>query len=78
MMMNDDKNKTIVVNKIKLKDLIETLMELEEAGAMYIDLVVSPGEERDKIGIVIREGYGIPQEPFKKLTDEDINMLMNL
>lgn len=78
-MYQDDEYRDVIVNKVNLKDLIETLIEIHETGTNYIDLVISPGKIKDNIRIVIKDGYSkLLPKPLRKLNDEDVNMLMNL
>lgn len=73
MMTAHDNDKEMKIVKIPLKDLIDTLMDAYAMGARLIDLTVTKNVERDILGITIREGY---TKNVKKLTDEDINELL--
>ena len=71
--------------KIPLKGLIETLQEVYNQGADYIDIVGIPDEDQDIIGIHVREEYLSDDledeeegqdENQEGLSDEDLNQLI--
>ena len=70
--------------KIPLKGLIETLQEVYNQGADFIDIVGIPDEDQDIIGIHVREEYFSDDleeeeeedEETEGLSDEDLNQLM--
>lgn len=72
-MMTHDNDKEMKIIKIPLKDFIDTLMEAYAMGANLIDLTVTKNTDQDIIGIIIREDY---TKKNKKLTEEDINQLL--
>ena len=47
----------VTLRKIPIRILIDTLVEIYEKGADYVDIVGIPDDTRDEIGIVVREEY---------------------
>lgn len=74
-MMTHDNDKELKISNIQLKDLIDTLVELQSSGVNIIDFIVTKNTEKDILGIVIREENSVPKKPV--LTDEDINHLLS-
>jgi len=50
-------NKKVVLRKIALQPFIETLVNVYNSGADYIDLVGTPEETQDVISIVVHQDY---------------------
>ena len=73
-MIRRDEHKEFKIDKIVLKDFIDTLMDAYAMGATFIDLTVVKSNEQDIIGITIREDY--TKAPVKKLTEKMINELL--
>jgi hypothetical protein len=78
-------------NRFPLAALLDVLTNIYNSGADYIDIVGTPDEVQDNVGIIVkeeymskdndnREEYDFDVETFKvrnnKLTDEDLNQLM--
>ena len=47
----------VTLKKIPLQVLIDTLVEIYEKGADYVDIIGIPDNTQDEIGIVVREEY---------------------
>lgn len=47
----------VTLRKIPIRILIDTLVEIYEKGADYVDIVGIPDDTRDEIGIMVREEY---------------------
>lgn len=91
-MKENNKKKEVILRKIALQKFIETLVEVYNSGADYVDIIGTPDENQDTIGIVVHEEYLskddleielIPDEEEiieptidKPLSDEDINDLI--
>lgn len=77
-------NNEVIIRKIDLKVLIDTLVDVYNSGANYVDLVGKPDEEQDTIGIIVHENYMADpdemieeeEEEDKPLSDDDINQLL--
>ena len=90
--MENQNNNEVRLNKIPLKLFIDTLMDVYNSGADFIDLVGKPDIEQDSIGIIVRLEYmnseeteetdEVNEEEFIakkldiKLSDEDLNQLL--
>lgn len=80
MQNNNDR----IIRKIHLKTFIDTLVDVYNSGANYVDLVGKVDEEQDTIGIIVHEEYmadpdEIEEEDIdddKPLSDEDLNQLL--
>ena len=76
--------KEIKVNKIDLGPLIDMLIQVYDSGADYVDFVVKQAKpNQDFLGILIREEYlnferEEEEQEEKKLTEKDINQLLEL
>ena len=74
--------KEIKVNKIDLGPLIDMLIQVYDSGADYIDFVVGQAKpDQDFLGILVREEYlnfEREEQEEKKLTEKDINQLLEL
>lgn len=68
----------VTLRKIPLQVLIDTLVEIYEKGAGYIDIVGVPNETQDEIGLVVREEYyNTDSDDSSELTDDyDLNDLI--
>lgn len=89
--MEEKDNKKVILRKIALKTFIETLVNVYNSGADYIDLVGNNNKEQDTIGIIVTDEYmsdddesielipdeeeEIEEEP-KKLSDKDLDDLI--
>ena len=73
--------KQIRLRKIPLESFIDTLIDLYEHGVLYVDLIADPGENIDRVGIYVKDEYMddgmFPKLLNKKITDDDINQLLN-
>jgi hypothetical protein len=82
-------NKQTLIRKVDLKALIDTLVEVYNSGADYIDIIGHPDEEQDTIGIIVHDDYMADpndleegqerietEEEDKPLSDEDLNQLI--
>ena len=73
-------NKTVVFQKIPLRDLIETLQSVYNQGADYIDISGTPNEEQDVIGIHVLEEYLMnedeEEEGNDELSEDDLSKLL--
>jgi hypothetical protein len=90
--MENQNNNEVRLNKIPLKLFIDTLMDVYNSGADFIDLVGKPDIEQDSIGVIVRLEYmnseeteetnEVNEEEFIakkldiKLSDEDLNQLL--
>ena len=80
----EENKKMVKFQKIPLKGLIETLQEVYNQGADFIDIVGIPDEDQDIIGIHVREEYlsedleeeEDEEESPGELSDEDLNQLI--
>lgn len=81
--MQNNKNE-VIIRKIDLKVLIDTLVDVYNSGANYVDLIGKPDEEQDTIGIIVHEDYMADPDDLieeeedddKPLSDDDINQLL--
>ena len=69
----------IILKKIPLEILMETLHELYHRGVAYIDIMGIPGEEQDTLGVSFNSEYMREDIDFKNIEDElnqsiDINL----
>jgi 3-dehydroquinate dehydratase len=73
-------NKTVVFQKIPLRDLIETLQSVYNQGADYIDISGTPNEEQDVIGIHVLEEYLMNEDEEEdgndELSEDDLSKLL--
>lgn len=78
MQNNNDR----IIRKIHLKTFIDTLVDVYNSGANYVDIVGKPDEEQDTIGIIVHEDYMADPDEIeeedddKPLSDDDINQLL--
>jgi hypothetical protein len=68
-------NNNLLIHKVPLEDLINTLIRVYNDGCLFIDIVGKSGEKQDYIGIQVYDEY-YRQEESKELNDEDINLLI--
>jgi hypothetical protein len=90
--MEEKNKKEIILRKIALQKFIETLVNIYNSGADYVDIIGTPDEDQDIISIVVHEEYLSKDEDEiefideeeeeyiepnnKPLSDEDINELI--
>jgi hypothetical protein len=87
--MEEKNKKEIILRKIALQKFIETLVNIYNSGADYVDIIGTPDDNQDIISIVVHEEYlskdedeiefidEEEEEPNNKpLSDEDINELI--
>lgn len=82
-----DKNQ-VILRKVALKAFIDTLVNVYNSGADYVDIVGSNDKEQDTIGIIVTDEYMADpddmeleiedgdEEEDKKLSDDDIDQLI--
>jgi hypothetical protein len=85
---SENKNPKVILRKIALKAFIDTLVNVYNSGADYVDLVGSNDEEQDTIGIIVTDEYMADPDDMeleiedgdedeeKKLSDDDIDQLI--
>lgn len=86
------KQKQIILHKIPLSTFIDLLVEVENTGAAFIDIIGIPDIEQDVIGIAVKDEYIITEDEEEnnnksfdeyvikkqiKLTDDDISKLID-
>ena len=76
------------LKKIPLKVFLEALTDIYNRGVDYVDIIGTPGEEQDSIGIAIKEEYfskdilddedddEFDNREDKSLSDDDLNQLL--
>jgi len=77
-------SKQVKFRKIPLKMLIDTLIHIENSGAVYIDIIGVQDSVQDVVTIAVEEEYMADNQPTPdnidfindKLSDEDLNDLM--
>lgn len=74
-------SKQLIIKKILLKAFLEVLNDIYESGADFVDLIGTPDEHEDAIGISVPEEYmntgeQKEEEENSSLTDDDINQLI--
>ena len=81
----ENNKKEITLRKIPLKIFIEVLTDAWNKGADFVDIIGTPNELQDNIGIAIKEEYysngdkediDFDVDVSKKLDDEDLNQLI--
>ena len=65
----------VTLRKIPLKLLIDTLVEIYERGADFVDVVGVPDDMQDEIGIMVREEY-YTSYPEGEISDDELNDLI--
>jgi hypothetical protein len=82
-----DKNQ-VILRKVALKAFIDTLVNVYNSGADYVDIVGSNDQQQDTIGIIVTDEYMADpddmeleiedgdEEDQKKLSDDDIDQLI--
>ena len=84
-----ENNNEVTLRKIPLKIFLEVLTDAYNRGADYIDIIGTPNELQDNIGIAIKEDYytkgdneeydfdvEVEIDLSKKLDDNDLNQLI--
>lgn len=73
----------ITFKKIELRSFIQTLMEVYDSGADYIDLVGVVDDDQDLISIVVHDEYLMEEEEeddelpeLGEFSDDDIDKLL--
>ena len=56
-MEENNKKKEVIIRKIALQNFIEKLVSVYNSGADYVDIIGTPDENQDTIGIVVHEEY---------------------
>lgn len=69
-----EKQPRVTLRKIPVQILIETLQEIWETGADFVDVVGIPDDTQDEIGLVVREEY-YTSDPDPVDDEEDFNDL---
>jgi len=50
--------KQVQINKVPIEPLIELLIQIQESGIEFVDIVLKQGEDnQDTLGILVREEY---------------------
>jgi len=71
-MEENNKKKEVILRKIALQKFIETLVNVYNSGADYVDIVGTPDENQDTIGIVVHEEYLSKDDmQIEFISDED-------
>ena len=71
-MEENNKKKEVILRKIALQKFIETLVDVYNSGADYVDIVGTPDENQDTIGIVVHEEYLSKDDmQIEFISDED-------
>lgn len=76
-MEENNNKKEIVIRKIALQAFIETLVSVYNSGADYVDIIGSPDENQDTIGIVVHQEYLSKEEHEIELIDDEEEELTN-
>jgi hypothetical protein len=72
VMEENNKKKEVILRKIALQKFIETLVDVYNSGADYVDIVGTPDENQDTIGIVVHEEYLSKDDmQIEFISDED-------
>lgn len=56
-MEENNKKKEVIIRKIALQNFIEKLVSVYNSGADYVDIIGTPDDNQDTIGIVVHEEY---------------------
>ena len=71
-MEENNKKKEVILRKIALQKFIETLVDVYNSGADYVDIIGTPDENQDTIGIVVHEEYLSKDDmQIEFISDED-------
>lgn len=71
-MEENNKKKEVIIRKIALQNFIEKLVSVYNSGADYVDIIGTPDENQDTIGIVVHEEYLSKDElEIEFITDDD-------
>jgi len=73
--MRSMKNKGFLIKKITLEEFIDSLIEVYDSGANYIDIISVPSEGQDTLSIIVRDEY-FESLPMDELSEEDLNQLI--
>lgn len=76
-----ENKKTAVFRKVPLEDLLDILGQIYEQGFDFIDIVGTPDQEQDTIGIYVYPEYMNTEEEQKNssplpLTDDTLDSLL--
>lgn len=76
-----ENKKTAVFRKVPLEDLLDILSQIYEQGFDFIDIVGTPDQEQDTIGIYVYPEYMNSEEEQKNsspllLTDDTLDSLL--
>ena len=77
-MEENNNKKEIVIRKIALQAFIETLVNVYNSGADYVDIIGSPDEKQDTIGIVVHEDYLSKDDQTIELISDDEDEEQNI
>ena len=69
-MEENQNSKGLVLRKIELKVFIDTLVQVYNSGADYIDIVGNPDEKQDTIGIIVHDEYMSEDQERIEIIDE--------
>jgi hypothetical protein len=72
--MEENKNQ-VRLKKIPLGVFIQALMDIYNTGVDYVDLLGTPGEEQDTIGIAFCDEYLSKEEPDEEVIEDNIEHL---
>lgn len=70
-MEENNKKKEVILRKIALQPFIQTLVDVYNSGADYVDIVGTPDENQDTIGIVVHEEYLSKEEGSIELIPDE-------
>ena len=76
------KTTQVTLRKIPLDQLIDSLIDIFDMGADYIDIIGIPGELNDTVAIAVKDEYYEPyeeeeeEEGYFPLTEEQLNELI--
>jgi hypothetical protein len=71
-MEENNKKKEVIIRKIALQNFIEKLVSVYNSGADYVDIIGTPDENQDTIGIVVHEEYLSKDElEIEFITDDE-------
>lgn len=77
----------VILRKVALKAFIDTLVNVYNSGADYVDIVGSNDQQQDTIGIIVIDEYMADPDDMeleieddddnqKKLSDDDLDQLI--
>ena len=70
-MEENNKKKEVILRKIALQPFIQTLVDVYNSGADYVDIIGTPDENQDTIGIVVHEEYLSKEDGSIELIPDD-------